>query len=71
MNKQVKELAREAGILRRTHSFGRYWEGELTEEQKKFAELIIRECANIGFNTAYPNKGVEVAQAIKEHFGVE
>ena len=38
---------------------------------EKFAELIVRECAHIGFNAAYPDKGVAVLTAIKEHFGAE
>ena len=38
---------------------------------QKFAEAIVRECARVGFNAAYPGKGVIVKMAIKEHFGVE
>lgn len=41
------------------------------EALNKFAELIVKECAHIGFNAAYPDKGVAVLTAIKEHFGVE
>lgn len=37
----------------------------------KFAELIVRECAHVGFDAAYPKAGVEVLNAIKQHFGVE
>jgi hypothetical protein len=38
---------------------------------KKFAELIVKECAHVGFNAAYPDKGVVVLTAIKQHFGVK
>jgi hypothetical protein len=41
----------------------------------KFAELIVRECMTIGFNTVYKvdddRNAVAVYQNIKEHFGVE
>ena len=58
MNKRIEELALEC-----------YQAPEF--DYKKFAELIVRECAHIGFNAAYPDKGVAVLTAIKEHFGVE
>ena len=38
---------------------------------EKFAELIVKECAHVGFNAAYPDKGVVVLTAIKQHFGVK
>ena len=47
MNERIKELAREAGIVNRKFSFGQWWETDLTTEQKKFAELIVRECISI------------------------
>jgi hypothetical protein len=41
---------------------------------EKFAELIVRECMTIGFNTVYKvdddSAAVAVYQNIKEHFGV-
>lgn len=58
MNKRIEELALEC-----------YQAPEF--DYKKFAELIVRECAHIGFNAAYPDKGVAVLTAIKEHFGAE
>jgi uncharacterized protein (DUF927 family) len=43
--------------------------------RKKFAELIVKECMTIGFNTVYKvdddRDAVAVYQNIKEHFGVE
>jgi hypothetical protein len=38
---------------------------------QKFAQLIVAECAHIGFNVAYPGNAVDVKLAIKQHFGVE
>ena len=41
------------------------------EQLEKFAELIVRKCAHVGFNAAYPGQGVDVSAAIKRHFGVD
>ena len=38
--------------------------------RQHFAELIVRECAHVGFNAAYPGAGVEVKLAIEQHFGL-
>jgi len=42
---------------------------------ERFAELIVKECMTIGFNTVYKvdddRDAVAVYQNIKEHFGVE
>lgn len=41
-------------------------------DQKKFAELIVRECADWIKNTdSDPDIGKEDAKALLEHFGVE
>ena len=45
MNERIKQLAEQAGIVNRKFSFGQWWETDLTTEQKKFAELIVKECA--------------------------
>ena len=39
-------------------------------ELEKFAELIVRECADICYNRDYTN-GSAYGEAIEEHFGVE
>ena len=76
MNERIKELAREAGLLAYNP------EGPPTKLEK-FAELIVRECAEqiISKGTdwvdfAPSQTGVRpeywnMAQQIKEHFGVE
>jgi hypothetical protein len=61
MNERFKELAREARLLTG-------WPvGEV--EYQKFAELIVRECADI-VDTAISDGGVD-GRSLKEHFGVE
>ena len=76
MNERIKELAREAGLLAYNP------EGPPTKLEK-FAELIVQECAEqiISKGTdwvdfAPSQTGVRpeywnMAQQIKEHFGVE
>jgi hypothetical protein len=80
MNERIRELAEQADIV-----FGFYNNNEVlcsANDISKFAELIVRECAEIseqsqwseakgeyyeGFNEAM----IYVSNKIKEHFGVE
>ena len=41
------------------------------EVLEKFAELIVRECAEVSENYAAGSMPLSIAQAIKKHFGVE
>jgi hypothetical protein len=60
MKKQIETLMKQAG----TDTSGK-WMG--VEHAEKFAELIVKECAQ-----KLENDGmVEVAIEIKQHFGVE
>ena len=62
MNKRIKELAEQAEMAANK---GDHVDVKIMME--KFAELIVRECAQ-----KLENDGmVEVAMEIKEHFGVE
>ena len=38
---------------------------------EKFAELIVRECAHVGYDASYYECASHVSNKIKEHFGVE
>lgn len=76
MNKRIEELAEQAGIE---------FDDSFTLEPEpiyylklsdfeKFAELIVRECANICFSEAEGHNmafGEHCGVVIKEHFGVE
>ena len=81
MNERIRELARQAGATT-TQRSGWIDYGTLDLDVEKFAELIVRECAEIseqsqwseakgeyyeGFNEAM----IYVSNKIKEHFGVE
>ena len=68
MNERIKELAREAGLLAYNP------EGPPTKLEK-FAELIVRECADITYKAYWDNpetvRGIHIKEKIKQHFGVE
>ena len=68
MNERIKELERQA-----TETVKCGLNGTSTTEsfnRKKFAELIVRECAEVGskFSQAHP---LDIQYQIKRHFGVE
>ena len=83
MNERIKLLAEQAGIVNRKFSFGQWWETDLTTEQKKFAELIVRECAELctdqyhlgdagtGDGFGITAADTRCSELIKKHFGVE
>ena len=68
MNERIRELERQA-----TDTVKCGLNGTSTTEsfnRKKFAELIVRECAEVGskFSQAHP---LDIQYQIKRHFGVE
>ena len=67
MNKQIKELAVKAGII--SAEYNGFDSTVLTTSQRKFAELIVRECADI--SDASFHNGSAGYTAILKHFGVE
>ena len=79
MNERIRELAKEAGLWRQHYDIGE----ESPERLEKFAELIVKECAEIAvFKDSGTIATADVAghmaagrsiaaRLIKEHFGVE
>jgi len=69
MNERIRQLAEQAGIYKLNLSDEtEYWIME------KFAELIVRECANIDFRREVgltTDDDYEIGKVIKAHFGVE
>jgi hypothetical protein len=72
MNERIRKLAEQAKIEftydpteTPMREFVEAWGGDL----EKFAELIVRECADI-VDTAISDGGVD-GRSLKEHFGVE
>ena len=81
MNKQLIELGIQAGLMtgekeqlffcRPIAQFDEY-----SPELEKFAELIVKQCANIVRNSSLPDSYSEtcleyIADELEEHFGVE
>jgi len=82
MNKQIEKLAADAGLLNYVDNETpmRYFiDGHADlEEVEKFAELIVRECANQcdllldhKISSEWARGTHDCSRAIKKHFGVE
>jgi len=75
MNERIRELAAQADP---EHWHKRWYSGinprVMDPEIKKFAELIVKECANIGSNIVLSqteDNDMGVFLGIKKYFGVE
>jgi len=69
MNEKIKAFAEQAGS---THKQSLVVYQFFPDELEKFAELIVKECAEFVSNDRQNDEyGVFVANRIKEHFGVE
>ena len=64
MNKRLKELYK--NVLASSENMR--WN---IEDAEKFAKLIVKECAGVGYDAAYYECAMHVSNKIKEHFGVE
>ena len=71
MNERIFELAKQADLIHwdTLPSGARTPDHESVVKAKKFAELIVRECAEL-VDRAISDGGVD-GRAVKEHFGVE
>ena len=69
MNERIRQLAEESGITDNNLSDGNMSHNDL----KKFAELIVRECAQLADDASVsgPPTGYTYGNVICEHFGVE
>ena len=74
MNEQIQQLAQQAGMY--VDLGGNPWPKSMSAEEceaayKKFAELIVQECADIAAKNQAENMDWNISEIIKEHFGVE
>jgi hypothetical protein len=71
MNKRIKELIDKAneGLDGVSPGSQPMHDSSYNQFNKKFAELIVRECAIIVGSMEEPHQ--EIAELVKEHFGVE
>jgi len=70
MNKRIRELYNQSLVIRNDDA--QWIEGELDSE--KFAELIVRECANVAYEYDLPKMsgpGMIIGGRIETHFGVK
>ena len=72
MNERIRELAEQAGIT--TNLDTDYFEKDINKwidyYSEKFAELIVRECAEVAGCNGHVS-GFTLGDMIKQHFGVE
>ena len=66
MNERIKQRAEQAGMYIVDDKFSTY--GKFAE---KFAELIVRECAEVGSYGAGPTDTDLIKRSVLQHFGVE
>ena len=74
MNERIKALveqARKYADENRPGSFVKYDPEWFVLYNEKFAELIVRECAGVGYDASYYECALNVSNKIKQHFGVE
>ena len=71
MNERIKQLAEQNGFIHNWMPPGEQY--ELLQRYEKFAELIVKECAEIVEETRWmvPPSQEQIARSIKQHFGVE
>lgn len=69
MNRRIKELAEQCGFRNNPDIYDRNQSFDIG----KFAELIVRECADVAKETrwAVPPSQEQIARGIQQHFGVE
>jgi len=78
MNQRIQELAEQSYKERiETHDYNGSAYTVLEFDQEKFAELIVRECAQVSEDdisdgdACCTNTADRIARQIKKHFGVE
>jgi hypothetical protein len=74
MNERIRDLGIQAGLY--VDLNGTPWPRAMSAEEceaayKKFAEMLVQECAELFPERHYYYSGPAVKRNIKEHFGVE
>ncbi len=64
MNERIEQLAKEHGLIHDYMSIGE--RNDALKKFERFAELIVRECANV----AAEHEALDIYEEIREHFGV-
>ncbi len=71
MNERIQELAEQAGFVDKGSNHTAY----VNFDHEKFAELIVRECAEVAWMNTPETEELDyshlISDKIKQHFGVE
>jgi len=67
MNERIEELAEQCGFRSNPNVYDRNQSFNI----EKFAELIVRECAGVGYEASYYEFALNVSNKILEHFGIK
>ena len=70
MNERIRELAEQAGFSSWELNPSVETMSDTPEKVNKLAELIVRECVNVNYNSAFKD-GEFCARELLEHFGIE
>jgi hypothetical protein len=72
MNKRIQKLAEQAKFMAEEDINKQIsYNAELKAFAEKFAELIVQECASVGYDASYYECALNVSNKIKQHFGGE
>ena len=73
MNERIRELAKEALDYAEKNQSAEVQQHWFKLYNEKFAQLIVRECADVAKETrwAVPPSQEQIARGIQQHFGVE
>lgn len=75
MNERIKEIVKAAGFyVAGNNIYAPTTSDNIADLQEKFAELIVKECANLNFRSTgfVTGEGEDmIRDMIKKHFGVE
>ena len=67
MNELIEKLAKQANVIRKTGIGVEH----ISFDKDKFAELIVRECAEVGSFGHGPTDSGLIKREVLEHFGIE
>lgn len=66
MNEQIEKLAELSGFKQDMLNIGIWYSPEFQKFAERFAELIVRECAELSVNSQYANTKSEYYEGFKE-----
>jgi hypothetical protein len=71
VNERIDQLWGQALDLTVPETYSQLSHSQVLKVKQVFAELIIRECAGVGYDASYYECALNVSNKIKQHFGVE